>query len=196
VIFGIIIAALAAFPIAKLRFRGRRFFFIFMIFPFLLGSQREALVIPSFILAHDLHIVNTYLALILPGLANIMVIFVFIQFFRGVPDALIQAGLVDGASWSQILAQVVIPLSKPVIASGAVLLFLAQWNDFFWPLLVATTPRLRVITVAISFLNPGQRVYKNLVLAGSMLAASVPIVVFLLLQRYYIAGITSGSLKG
>lgn len=197
VILGISVSAPAAFAIARLRFFGRRFFFIFLILPFLLGgSKRESLIIPAYIMARDLHLENTYLALILPGLASVMVIFLFIQFFKGIPGGIIDAALMDGASWFQVLTRIVLPISKPVLISGVVLLFLGQWNDFFWPLLVASAPSVRVITVAVSFLNPGQRVYQNLVLAGSMLAAIVPVLVFLPLQRYYIAGIIKGSVKG
>lgn len=194
VIIGILVTAPAAFAIAKMRFIGRRFFFIFLLLPLMMPVQ--AIIIPAYIVAYRLNLLNTYSVLILPGIANMMVIFLLTQFFAEFPQELIDAARIDGASWLKILISLVIPISKPALIAGGLLLFLSQWNEFFWPLLVASTSRLRLITVAIAFLNYGRTFYWSHVFAGTMLAAIVPILLFLPLQRYYIAGLIKGSLKG
>jgi len=194
VIGGTVVASMAAFAIAKMRFIGRRFFFIFLLLPLMMPVQ--AIIIPGYILASTLNLLNTYWVLILPGLADAMVIFLLTQFFAEFPQELIDAARMDGASWFQILTKLIMPISKPALITAGLLLFLSQWNDFFWPLLVASSSHLRLITVAIAFLNYGRTFYWSRVFAGSMLAAIVPILLFLPLQRYYIAGLVKGSLKG
>ena len=124
-----------------------------------------------------------------------MVIFLFRQFFEEIPQDLIDAARVDGASWARLFMAVVLPLSTPVMITASLLLFLSQWDSFFWPLLVAPRPELRVIQVEISN-NVGQfQTLWNELLAGSMLAAIVPILLMLPFQRYYVSAITSSGLK-
>lgn len=151
--------------------------------------------IPRFILVNELGWLNTWQGLIVPGLASSLVIFLFRQFFEEIPQDLIDAVRVDGASWRQLFVRVVLPLSTPVMITAALLLFLSQWDAFFWPLLVAPRPELRVVQVEISnAVGQFQSIWNEL-LAGSMLAAIVPILLLLPFQRYYVQAITSSGLK-
>lgn len=194
VVFGIIVASLAGFALARMRLPGKRYWFVFVLIPFMVPVTIT--IVPAYILASRMRMMNTFAVILLPGIANSMVIFLFRQFFMGIPQDMIDAAKVDGASWATILMRIVAPLSKPVIVSGGLLLFLEMWNDFFWPLLVAPSNRLRVVQVAIALMNVGRTYSWNLVFAGSIIAIVIPVLLFLPFQRYYVAGIATTGLKG
>ena len=194
VFVGGLVNAMAGFAFARFDFAGKRFLFIFTIMvTFLIPIDLTA--IPRFILVNNLGWINTWQGLIVPGLASSLVIFLFRQFFEEIPQDLIDAARVDGASWARLFTAVVLPLSTPVMITAALLLFLSQWDSFFWPLLAAPRPEFRVVQVEISN-NVGQfQTLWNELLAGSMLAAIVPILLMLPFQRYYVAAITSSGIK-
>lgn len=194
VLIGGTINAMAGFAFARFEFWGKRPLFIFIILvTFLIPVDLTA--IPRFILVRDLGWINTWQGLIVPGLASSLVIFLFRQFFEEIPQDLIDAARVDGASWGRLFVDVVLPLSTPVLITAALLLFLSQWDAFFWPLLVAPRPELRVVQVEISNAVGQFQTLWNELLAGSMLAAIVPILLLLPFQRYYVQAITSSGLK-
>lgn len=194
VIAGGVINAMAGFAFARFDFAGKRFLFIFTILvTFLIPIDLTA--IPRYILVNDLGWINTWQGLIVPGLASALVIFLFRQFFEQIPQDLIDAARVDGASWARLFVRIVLPLSTPVMITAALLLFLSQWDSFFWPLLVAPKPELRVIQVEISNAVGEYQTLWNELLAGSMMAAVVPILLLLPFQRYYVRAITSSGLK-
>ncbi|MDE0609018.1 MAG: carbohydrate ABC transporter permease [Anaerolineaceae bacterium] len=194
VVLGGTINALAGFAFARFEFRGKRFLFLTVILlPFLVPVDLTA--IPRFILVNTLDWRNTWQALIVPGLGSSLAIFLFRQFFEEIPQDLIDAARVDGASWLQLFFNVVLPLSRPVLITAALFLFLQQWDAYFWPLLVAPRPELRLVQVAISTAVEEHRTRWNEQLAGSMLAAIVPILLLLPFQRYYIQAVTSSGLK-
>lgn len=194
VVLGSTINALAGFAFARFEFRGKRILFLTVILlPFLVPVDLTA--IPRFILVNTLDWRNTWQALIVPGLGNSLAIFLFRQFFEEIPQDLIDAARVDGASWLRLFFNVVLPLSRPVLITAALFLFLQQWDAYFWPLLVAPRPELRLVQVAISSAVEEHRTRWNEQLAGSMLAAIVPILLLLPFQRYYIQAVTSSGLK-
>ena len=129
------------------------------------------------------------------GLANSLVIFLFRQFFEEIPQDLIDAARVDGATWLNVFYRIILPLSRPVMITAALLMFLSQWDSFFWPLLVSPKPELRVVQVEISNAVGEYQTLWNELLAGSMLAAVVPIMLVLPFQRYFVQAITSSGLK-
>ena len=194
VVMGGIINAMAGFAFARFEFAGKRFLFIFTILvTFLIPIDLTA--IPRYILVNDLGWINTWQGLIVPGLASALVIFLFRQFFEQIPQDLIDAARVDGASWAHLFVRIVLPLSTPVLITAALLLFLSQWDSFFWPLLVAPRPELRVVQVEISNAVGEYQTLWNELLAGSMMAAVVPILLLLPFQRYYVRAITSSGIK-
>ena len=194
VVLGGTINALAGFAFARFEFRGKRILFLGVILlPFLVPVDLTA--IPRFILVNNLEWRNTWQALIVPGLGNSLAIFLFRQFFEEIPQDLIDAARVDGASWWHLFYSVVLPLSRPVLITAALFLFLQQWDAYFWPLLVAPRPELRLVQVAISGAVEQFRTRWNEQLAGSILAAIVPILLLLPFQRYYIQAVTSSGLK-
>jgi multiple sugar transport system permease protein len=194
VFFGGLINAMAGFAFARFNFLGKRALFIFVIIiTFLVPVDLTA--IPRYILVNDLGWINTWQALIVPGLANSLVIFLFRQFFEEMPQELIDAARVDGASWVTLFLRIILPLSKPVLITAALLLFLSQWDAFFWPLLVAPRPALRVVQVDIAMAVGQFQTQWNQLLAGANVAAIVPILLLLPFQRYYIRAITSSGMK-
>ena len=186
--------AMAGFAFARFNFRGKRWLFVTIILiTFLVPIDLTA--IPRFILIRDLGWINSWQALIVPGFANSLVIFLFRQFFEEIPQDLIDAARVDGATWLSVFLRIILPLSRPVMITAALLMFLTQWDAYFWPLLVAPKPELRVVQVEISNAIGEYQVVWNELLAGSMLAAIVPILLLLPFQRYFIQAVTSSGLK-
>lgn len=183
-------SAMAGYAFARFEFPGRNFLFSVLLLTFMIPGSLT--VIPLFILISRLGWINTWQALILPGLANSLVIFLFRQFFAEIPQEYLDAALVDGASLSRTLISIVLPLSKPVLVTASLLLFLGQWNSFFWPLLVAPAPRFRVVQVAVSYAYEQYTTRWGLLMAGSVFAGLVPVLLVLPFQRYYVSGLVGG----
>jgi multiple sugar transport system permease protein/putative chitobiose transport system permease protein len=193
VLLGGLISAMAGFAFAMFDFRGKNLLFAIILFTFMVPV--EVTIIPLYILVNRLAWINTWQGLLVPGLANSLVIFLFRQFFAEIPRDLTDAARVDGASWLKIFAGIVLPLSKPALISAGLILFLSQWDAFFWPLVVAPKAELRLIQVAISLSIEQYRTVWNELLAGSMLAAIIPILLVLPFQRYYVRGIVGTGIK-
>ena len=185
-------AAMAGYAFAKKRFPGRDAllwsFLATLMVPF------QALLIPYFVLVSKMGGVDTYWGLIVPTLANSQAVFLLRQFIRELPDELFDAAKVDGASEWRVFWQLVLPLTRPVLATLGVFVFLWHWNDFLWPLVVAQTDSMRTLTVGLTTLNG-----ENAPLASVMAAATISVVpclvVFLLLQRYLVNSIATTGLK-
>lgn len=193
VIIGLIINSLAGFAFARYNFRGKNFLFALVIFSFMIPF--EVIAIPLYILVKSWNLIDTYSALILPALANGLAVFLFKQFFEEIPSSLFDAARIDGASVFTILAKIVFPLSIPVTICVSLLLFLGQWDSFFWPLIAVTKNDLTVVQVAVSRWWGQYGVEWNLILAGSMFAAVIPVFLFLFFQKYYVQGIAGTGLK-
>lgn len=194
VFVGGFVNALAGFAFARFHFWGKEVIFIAIVMTsFLVPIDLTA--IPRYILVRDLGWVNTWMALIVPGLASSLVIYLFRQFFAELPQELIDAARVDGASYLQLFMRVILPISKPALLTAALLLFLSQWDAFFWPLVAANVPHLRLVQVEISLAVGQYQTQWNQLLAGSMLAALIPILLVLPFQGYYVKGITGAGLK-
>lgn len=194
VVLTIIICSLAGFAFARFEFHGKRVLWVLVLISLMVPG--EATVIPAYTLVNDLGWLNTWQALIVPALANGTVIFLFRQFFAEIPQDLLDAARVDGASWPRLLANVVMPVSKPVIVTSSILVFLAQWNAFFWPQLVAPDADHRVVQVAVSILGVNQQLrYWDMLFAAATIAAVVPLLLVLPLQRFYVSSIMGSSIK-
>lgn len=193
VFLGSLLSTTAGFAFSRFDFPGRRFFFAITLFTFMIPTNMTA--IPSYILVDKLGWIGSWSGLIIPSLVNGLVIFLFVQYFREIPQDLIDAARVDGASWFRLFFFIILPISKPVLITASLIMFLEHWGAFFWPLLVAPQEEMRVVQVAIAFSVEEYQTLWNQLLAGSMLAAIIPIVLVLPLQRYYVQGITGSGLK-
>jgi len=193
VLIGLLISAMAGFAFAKFEFRGKNVLFVIVLITFMIPV--EVIIIPLYILMRDWGWINTWYGLFIPGLANGLVIFMFRQFFADIPQEILDAARVDGASWPRILFQLIIPISLPAIISGALILFLGSWNSFFWPLVVAPAPEFRVVQVAVSLAVQSRQTIWNELMAGAILAAIVPVLLVFPFQRYYVRSIASTGIK-
>lgn len=194
VVLGILINSMCGFAFAKLEFPGKNFLFVLVVVSFMIPF--EAIAIPLYSIVHDLGWLNTFKALIVPGIANGLTVFLFRQFFSGIPTELVEAATMDGASRLRIYATIFLPLSKPAIVSGSLLLFVSQWEAFLWPILSANRPDIRLIQVALSYINTQYTTYWNQIFAGAVIAGIIPLILILPLQRYYVSGISSTGIKG
>lgn len=191
---GGLVNALAAYGFARIRFPGSEILFVLvlltMIVPF------EAITVPLYLVVKQLGWLDSYQVLIVPVMANAFSIFLLRQFFMGIPRELEEAALVDGASRLRIFFQIIIPLSWPALISTGLITFQAQWDAFLWPLIATSSPEVRVIQIGISNLIGQDATYWDDLFAAVALAALVPTVIFLFLQRYYMQGIATTGIKG
>ncbi len=188
------VSALAGFAFARFEFRAKGFLWVLILLSLMVPY--EATVIPAFTLVNNLGWTNTWQALIIPAIANGVVIFIFRQFFAEIPADLIDAARIDGASWGRLLVGIVLPLTTPVLVTAAILVFLSQWNSFFWPMLVAPAEEYRLVQVAVSILGVEQQLtFWDLMFASTTIAAIVPLLLVLPLQRNCVSSIVGSGLK-
>jgi multiple sugar transport system permease protein len=190
----LLFCSMAAYAFARLRFRWRD-----RVFALYLGTMMiPAIVtmIPAFLLITTFGWMNTYQALITPGLSSVWGIFLLRQFFQSIPRDLEDAARIDGASEFTIFVKIVLPLSKPALATLAVFAFLGSWKDFLWPLLVTNRMDMRTLEVGIaSFSGMYQTDWPHQMAAA--VVVMLPLVfVFFLAQRYFVRGITMTGMKG
>ena len=189
----ILVSSMAAFAFAVYRFPYRRTLFILVVGSLLLPF--EVLYLPLLSLMIDLDWLNTYRALILPFVASGFSVFVIHQYMVSLPSELIQAARVDGASEWRIYWNIAMPLGRPILGAVGVILFIQTWNSFFWPLIVLSDSDLFVLPVGLTALLARvfhEQDYWTAVLAGSTLMTIPMVIVFLVMQRQLVAGLTEG----
>lgn len=193
VLCGVVVNALAGFAFAVFDFRGKNLLFLLVIVSFMMPF--EAIVLPLYVMIRAFGWANTYQALIVPEIANGMVIFLFRQFFASIPRDFYEAARVDGASWLYIFTRIAMPLSWPTIATSSLMLFLSQWDSFFWPVVAASNSEYAVVQVAIARnINFEQNDWGGL-FASTNLAILLGTIPFLLIQRFYVRTLISGGIK-
>ena len=190
----LVVNSMAGYAFAKLRFRGRDRTFRLLSLGLVLPVQIAML--PLFLLMKNLHLVNTYWGVIIPGMASIFGIFLIRQYALSIPDDMLDAARIDGASELRIYWEVVVPGILPILATLAIWTFLATWNDFMWPLIVLSDEAHYTLPVALANLSGEHVQDTELMMAGSVLTVIPVLAVFLFLQRYYIQGVMAGSVKG
>ena len=190
----LVINSMAGYAFAKLRFRGRDRAFRILSLGLVLPVQ--VAMLPLFLLMKNLHLINTYWGVIIPGMASIFGIFLIRQYALSIPDDMLDAARIDGASELRIYWSVVVPGILPILATLAIWTFLATWNDFMWPLIVLSDESHYTLPVALANLSGEHVQDTELMMAGSVLTVIPVLAVFLFLQRYYIQGVMAGSVKG
>ena len=190
----LIFNTMAGYAFAKLRFSGRD-----RVFSLLLGAlviPGQVVMIPLFALMKELGLVSTYGGVIVPAMASVFGIFLVRQYALSLPDELLEAARIDGASEMRIFRSIVVPLLRPILVTLAILTFMASWNDFMWPLIVLTQQKLHTLPVALASLSREHVQDSELMMAGAVITVVPVLVLFLSMQRYYIAGILAGGVKG
>lgn len=207
VVLNLVFASLAAYPLARMRFRGRDGFFYFVLSTMMVPFP--VIMIPLFILVTKLQ--NglmagvpdalqspylVYLWLILPTSVTAFGIFLLRQAFQAIPRELEEAVIIDGGSVFDVWWNIMLPLSRPALATLAIFTFVGSWGDFLWPLLVLKEPQLYTLPVGVAYLAGTFSANWRWIAAGSVIAV-VPIVTFfLVLQRHFVGGATAGAVKG
>lgn len=188
----LIICSLAAYSFARIPFPGRRYVFMFALIGLMVPGQ--ATFIPVYLLFSDLHLLNTFYALIIPGIASSFAVFLLVQFFRNIPIELEEAAYLDGASRLGVYFRIMLPLSTPVLTALAIFTFLGTWNEYLWPLVAATDPDIMTITIGLRNLTATvQRTEYGQTMAAAW-AAGLPIILFFLIfQKRIISGIQVSS---
>ena len=190
----LVVNSMAGYAFAKLRFRGRDRTFRMLSLGLVLPVQ--VAMLPLFLLMKNLHLINTSWGVIIPGMASIFGIFLIRQYALSIPDDMLDAARIDGASELRIYWSVVVPGILPILATLAIWTFLAMWNDFMWPLIVLSDEAHYTLPVALANLSGEHVQDTELMMAGSVLTVIPVLAVFLFLQRYYIQGVMAGSVKG
>jgi len=202
-IFSVIIDALAAYSLARLEFFGKRIVFLGILATLLIPV--EATLVPLFLGLSRLKILQTdfgtYMSLIFPVVANAFGLYLLTQFFQAIPKDLEDAARIDGASDFGIWWRVILPLSGPAITAVLIFSFMSSWNNFVWPFLVTSSDATRTLPAGLSTIfgnitGSPSTVKWSVVMASMTLATLPPIVIFLLLQRYFVQGISMTGIKG
>lgn len=184
----------AGYAFAKLRFAGRE-----RVFRVLLGAliiPGQVAMIPLFLLLKNLGLVNSYLGVLIPSMANVFGIFLVRQYAASIPDELLEAARIDGAGEARVFVSIVLPALGPILVTLAIFTFLGSWNDFLWPLIVLSDDDLHTLPVALAALSREHVQDSELMMAGSVITIVPVLALFLVLQRYYIQGLLAGSVKG
>jgi multiple sugar transport system permease protein len=191
--------AMAGYALARMNFPGRSLFFFLILAALMIPT--EMTIVPLFIGVLRVGIVNNYAGLVLPSLASVLSVYLFRQFFLNLPRELEDAAFIDGAGRFRTFFIVALPLAKPAVVAGAILLFTTYWNSFLWPLLVAFNEDMKTLPVGMAAFAPitGQQTQIQ-GFAPAMAAMTIltlpSLLVFLILQRHFIEGVTSAGLKG
>jgi sn-glycerol 3-phosphate transport system permease protein len=186
-------AVLSAYAFVFLAMPFRRTFFA--LFMLTLMVPWEAIIIPNFLFMAEHQLRNTYLALILPFLAGGFGTFLLRQSFRSFPIELRDAATLDGAGHTRFLLQILLPLSRPALASVAIFVFLSAWNQFFWPLLVTDSPKMQTLQIGLSSLNDAEQANPGLILAGVSMALIPTALLVTFGQRFLVRGLTAGAVR-
>ncbi|MGB2870151.1 MAG: carbohydrate ABC transporter permease [Bacteroidota bacterium] len=186
--------SMAGYAFAKYRFAGKDRLFRLLVAEMVIPAQVTTL--PLFLMLNKVGLINTYFGVIVAGMATIYGVFLMRQFALSIPDSLIEAARMDGASEFKIYWSLILPLSKPILVTLALFTFMGAWNDFFWPLIVLTDDRMYTLPVALAILTGEHVQDTELMMAGSVLTVLPVLVIFVALQKYYISGIMLGGEKG
>lgn len=194
VLIGLLVNSMAAYAFARMQWQGRDILFAgvlaLMIIPF------EAIAVPLFFQITLLGLRNTYLAQILPFIANAFSIYLFYTFFIDLPKELEEAAKVDGANTFRTFFEIIVPISKPVFATVAILTFLTQWGSFLWPVMVTVGEKVRPLPVAIAEFQTLPPLQWGDIMAFGVMMVSPVLCIFLIFQKWFVKGVASSGIKG
>ncbi|MBW7453601.1 carbohydrate ABC transporter permease [Paenibacillus sepulcri] len=190
----LLISTLAAYALAFINFPGRKFMFVFILGTMMIPS--EALLISNFITVSKLHLLNSYLGIMIVFFVSAGQVFMFRQGFKTISGTLREAAFLDGCGDFKFYASICIPVSVPVIISLGLSSFVGVWNSYLWPLLVTTKEEMRTVQVGITLLSAHEGSNNTLVFAGIAIILIPSVIFFMIFQRNMIGGIFNGSIKG
>ncbi len=194
-IFNVVFATAAGYAFSKLRFAGNKVLFSLLLVAMMIPYQVTQ--VPLYILVVNvLKIDNTYTALIAPGVVSAYNVFLAKQFIGSLPTEIIEASKIEGCSQFKLLTKIIMPLSKTVMAVMAINTFMNSWNTFFWPFLVTKTEAMQTIQVGLKNFSFANTTYFAPMMAGATISALPMFILFFVLQKYFLEGVTVGAVKG
>jgi ABC-type glycerol-3-phosphate transport system permease component len=188
--------ALAAYPLARMQFPGRRVIMSVIFATFLLPY--ELLFVPLFLGLNSVGLVDSWFSLSVPASANAFGVFLLTQFFQAVPKELEEAAVLDGCSRLGFFFRILLPLTRPGLVTVAIFTFVASWNNFFWPLIATNSDETRTLPVGLATLvgGAGMSMKQSVLMASSVVATLPTALFFLVLQRHFVRGIAATGVKG
>ncbi|WP_449537960.1 carbohydrate ABC transporter permease [Ferdinandcohnia sp. Marseille-Q9671] len=192
----LITSIMAGYVFAKYKFKGKNVLFVIVLSTMMV--PQFVLIVPLYHMVNSMNLVNTLFGLILPNMANAFGIFLMKQFIEGIPDDLIEAAKLDGASEWKVLWKVIVPLLKPAASALVLFAFVFQWNNFLWPLTIVQTPEMNTVVLALNSLRSYTTSveYTNVVMAGATIGILPSICLFIWLQKFFVEGIAMTGIKG
>lgn len=190
---GLILMAMAGYAFAKFDFRGRRWLFFLVLATMMIPIQ--VTMIPTYLILNGMKLTNTLVGIALPTLVSGFSIFLFRQFMSTIPTEMLEAARLDGAGEWRTFWQIVMPMSKPILAVQVVLTFISGWNSFLWPLIIASDQKLYTLSVGLALLNQQLAVNPSLQMAAASVMVVPILIVFIVFQRYVIQGFALSGLK-
>jgi multiple sugar transport system permease protein len=186
--------SLTAFAFARMNFKGKNFLFILILSVLMVPIQ--IVIIPSFVVMRELEWINTFYALIIPGIFSAFGVFLLRQFFLSIPKELDESAKLDGCSFFGIYWRIMLPLSRPAMVALAIFAIISTWNDFLWPLIMTNSDDMRVLSIGISSFQGQYSTQYPLLMAGALMSTAPMIIIFIILQKYFIEGIAITGSKG
>jgi len=186
----VVLASMAAYAFSRIPFRGRGVLFWIILAGIMIPGQ--VLIVPLFALMQSFGFVDTYQGIILPQIASPFAVFIFKQFFDGIPRDYDEAALMDGASRLRVYWQVLIPLARPAVATVAILTFVAAWNNFIWPFIVITDTKMMTIPVGLATVQTSYGIRYAQIMASALLGGLPAVIIFLFFQRQIVEGLAGG----
>jgi len=190
----VLINAMAAYSFAKLNFPGREKLFALLLLTMMVPGK--VTMMPVFIILKSLNMLNSYMGIIISGSASVYAIFMLRQFMYDIPDELIESARIDGCGEFRLFFSIILPLCKPVLATLVIINFIGAWNELLWPLIIMIDEKMYTLPVALANLNGRYGSDQGIMMAGAVIVVVPVILIFLLVQKYYIRGITAGAVKG
>lgn len=190
----ILCSAMAAYALAKIQFKGSKIFFTYFLIGMLVPG--EATIVPLFITANNLNLINTLPGMILPAVAGSMNLIIMVNFFKGLPDEIIESVRIDGGGEFTIFTRIVLPLSKPIIATVCIFSFVGSWNNYLWPLLCAMKNEMFTLPIGIPTFVSTYTVDYVVPMTAGMVASLPMIIMYILFERQIVAGMMTGAVKG
>ncbi|GIO26512.1 carbohydrate ABC transporter permease [Ornithinibacillus bavariensis] len=193
VVLNVLFCSLAAYPLARMNFKGKNIIFILIITTMMIPFQ--LLMIPVYIISLKLGLQNTYLGMVLPHVTTAFGVFLMRQAFMTVPKSLDESARMDGANSFQIWLRVLMPLVKPAMVTLTIFTFVSAWGDFLWPLIIVNEQEMFTLPLGLNMLSGTFTSDWRLIAAGAIISMIPIITIFLLLQRHFIGGAMSGAVK-
>jgi len=190
---GLLLMAAAGYGFAKFEFRGRNVLFFLVLVTMMIPVQ--VTMIPTYLILNGMKLTNTLIGIALPTIVSGFSVFLFRQFMTTIPTEVIEAARIDGAGEWRIFLRIILPMSRPILAVQVVLTFIAGWNSFLWPLIIANDQKLYTLSVGVALLNQQLATNPSLQMAASTLMVVPILIVFIVFQRYVVQGFALSGLK-